>query len=488
MPISKQMGNFASAMSKESTYSTSSFFEPVAGEAGAQFTDFSTEPCPCAGFVLHRAKRFGQWWLLKSVDPNAPEQERLREQLEQEYRVGQRLRHPGLTRLIALQPVQELEAECLISEWVDGYTWSEFIASRPNRGTAQKVARELLDAMQYYLGKGVTHGCLDDRHVLVTRNGLNVKIIHFDTAASRPAVADLQAAGLLLQELPLPGRQHRVACHCAQGKFTQIGQLIHDFDRAGSHRTGQVMGLVALVLAATIALVAGYRQRVHREGLVSDPEATVINGSSNASTYVNANQALVSFLPWSTDSINPATPGPVPESKAVDLGLSVKWAPMNVGTKEGVANHVGGYYGWGDTTDFVIQSLDSYWPASKPIAPIAGTRIDVARLRWGGRWRMPTRDEVQELIDRCQWQLVNEKHHVAGYRVTGPNGNSIFLPFGGDQDVFNYENIGELGFYWTATPQWGNTRNAHYLRLSNNAVSVNDVKPFSLSMSIRPVL
>lgn len=61
---------------------------------------------------------------------------------------------------------------------------------------------------------------------------------------------------------------------------------------------------------------------------------------------------------------------------------------------------------------------------------LCGTDKDVAHVKWGGSWRMPTYAELNELVDHCDWRWTNIDG-VNGYQVTGPNGNSIFMPASG---------------------------------------------------------
>lgn len=75
---------------------------------------------------------------------------------------------------------------------------------------------------------------------------------------------------------------------------------------------------------------------------------------------------------------------------------------------------------------------------------------DVARAEWGGTWRLPTRAECQELLDKCDWQWEMQDGKT-GCKVTGPNGNSIFLPAAGDMDSQLYD-VGEVGHYWSSVP------------------------------------
>ena len=94
---------------------------------------------------------------------------------------------------------------------------------------------------------------------------------------------------------------------------------------------------------------------------------------------------------------------------------------------------------------------------------IAGnSTYDVARAKWGGSWRLPTEDEFQELVDRCTWTWTTYEG-VNGYKVTGPNGNSIFLPAAGWRYGTSLYSKGAYGSYWSATPYEGNTGSAYYL-------------------------
>lgn len=106
---------------------------------------------------------------------------------------------------------------------------------------------------------------------------------------------------------------------------------------------------------------------------------------------------------------------PVDEGIAVDLGLSVKWAPFNIGSKN---ENVQKWYYY-QTKDYSSQSSICGDPDS-----------DVVMMYWGNKWRTPNRTQIEELIEKCTWEkVVNETHN--GYKVTGPNGNSIFIPSGG---------------------------------------------------------
>ena len=148
-------------------------------------------------------------------------------------------------------------------------------------------------------------------------------------------------------------------------------------------------------------------------------------------------------------------------SKKVDLGLSVYWAGWNVGASS--PEDYGDYYAWGETNAKSSYTLDNSSTYGKSMGSIAGnSTYDVARAKWGGSWRMPTEGEYQELIDRCTWTWTTYEG-VNGYKVTGPNGNSIFLPAAGRRGGSSLDDEGSGGNYWSATPKESGTGGAYFL-------------------------
>ena len=103
---------------------------------------------------------------------------------------------------------------------------------------------------------------------------------------------------------------------------------------------------------------------------------------------------------------------------------------------------------------------------------ISGTRYDVAHVRWGGSWRMPTVDECQELVEECSWQWITY-NGVNGQKVTGPNGNSIFLPAVGARYGTVVRYWGAYGYYCSGSSYAGNgsSGNAWGLYFGNDWVN-----------------
>lgn len=152
-------------------------------------------------------------------------------------------------------------------------------------------------------------------------------------------------------------------------------------------------------------------------------------------------------------------------SGAVDLGLSVMWATCNIGADS--PEEYGDYYAWGEIepkekyeegnykwydkftgsyikycTDATIGTVDD--------KTVLDPEDDVAHVKLGGGWRMPTEAEIIELCKKCTWEEDTTYNGIEGSIVIGPNGNSIFLPAGGYYSKGLYSKK-EKGYYWAST-------------------------------------
>lgn len=159
----------------------------------------------------------------------------------------------------------------------------------------------------------------------------------------------------------------------------------------------------------------------------------------------------------------------------VDLGLSVKWATCNVGAE--FPEDYGGYYAWGETEEKDNYSWSTYkWCNGSSNAltkyctvdnkTVLDLEDDVAHVLWGGSWRMPTLTEIEELCEKCSWQWT-EINGVGGQKVTGPNGNFIFLPavIG---HYFTEVLHSSRGNYWSSTLGEDGSHGAFMLRFDDS--------------------
>ena len=210
--------------------------------------------------------------------------------------------------------------------------------------------------------------------------------------------------------------------------------------------------------------------------------------------------------------------------KYVDLGLSVKWATCNIG--DSIPSEYGAYYAWAVLKEdnagirnytwgefshhiSVIESnledpldvsfnADSY--SSDEVCGncnkmmkynefdkkvIIEQNDDVASTEWGKDWRIPTKEEWDELLSKCSWDW-KKLGHGYGYKVTASNGNWIFLPaagaFGGS---ITYE-VGSSGLYWSSTLDTADVNKAFLLTFDSNDNKIISY-PREDGCSIRPV-
>lgn len=155
-----------------------------------------------------------------------------------------------------------------------------------------------------------------------------------------------------------------------------------------------------------------------------------------------------------------------PEHEYVDLGLSVKWATCNVGAAN--PEEVGGLFAWGETEPKSDYSYSTY-KFSKNGSKGSYTKYsdndnktvldpedDVAHVKWGSNWRMPTWEEMQELIRECTWTWTEVKG-IEGFRFTskkaGYEDRSIFLPVNqySDEAAIAEGMYPAYGAYWSST-------------------------------------
>lgn len=140
----------------------------------------------------------------------------------------------------------------------------------------------------------------------------------------------------------------------------------------------------------------------------------------------------------------------------VDLGLSVKWATFNVGATK--PYEYGDHFAWGETEKYNNNSIRNYVDTNSIIT--LDLKNDVAHVKWGGNWRMPTREEMEELNNNCNWELYEEDNSefngVVGYKVTsnlkGYTNRFIFLPAAGYRLGDGKCDVGNHGYYWTSSP------------------------------------
>ena len=165
----------------------------------------------------------------------------------------------------------------------------------------------------------------------------------------------------------------------------------------------------------------------------------------------------------------------------VDLGLTsgVLWATINIGASSPA--DAGDYFAWGEKETKDNFGWETYGLCNGSYSSIFkytqndGKKIlepqeDVATSRLGKGWRIPTKEEMEELVNECKWTWERMNGQL-GWKVTGRNGNSIFLPAAGAGSSYRIAGVGELGRYWTSTRDESNY-SAFNLRFKDGRESI----------------
>ena len=167
------------------------------------------------------------------------------------------------------------------------------------------------------------------------------------------------------------------------------------------------------------------------------------------------------------------------DEEFVDLGLSVKWAKSNLGSKSDT--DMGGHFGFGDRTGV----MNSYLPEDYASEDLYATTGDLVYQITDGKATLPSYEDFEELFSLCSAEWTTEDG-VNGYRLTGPNGNSIFLPAAGSRTVNTVSSQGTDGYYATGSVNPNDTRYYYGYQFSS-ANKARTVAPVYRAMSIRPV-
>ena len=193
----------------------------------------------------------------------------------------------------------------------------------------------------------------------------------------------------------------------------------------------KILIIVLLVFVPLIAMAqASGGQIVRKKGNDKIQMSKSNRASSNANIAILSNGKTIAYE----------------TSQAVDLGLpsGTIWAGYNVGANS--PKESGAYYAWGDIEDKNTYTKDGYFDTDRienaivlfkvyktgSKTSIIGTERDVARVKWGTPWKMPSKAQIEELLSKCKKFFVKCKGDSKDYILfKGPNGKSILFPASG---------------------------------------------------------
>lgn len=238
----------------------------------------------------------------------------------------------------------------------------------------------------------------------------------------------------------------------------------------GNVRPGEVLELKANLTPEGSSLPYVFWRSTDTEfaTVSSDGVVTVHGGGSGCckiiaeTLYADCNVVEVSLSMNDNESDVPAS---------VDLGLSVNWSEFNYGAY--FPDDYGVLYGWG------VPAGSGVYPN---VVNIGGNEYDVLSQEWGHGYRIPTEVELNELNTKCIWTSASI-NGVNGFKVTGPNGNSIFIPAAGVK--YSDGSIGSRGdcaCLWSSWGDYGFSARALHINAANSRAFQSTYKCDGLSL------
>ena len=261
------------------------------------FTEIT--PLPSKGYCeLFKAKRYGRWFLLKCLKQQYIDDPIYQQLLRKELEILMAMQHPAIIQAYGMEKVKLSDNDnrmCLIAEWIDGITLSDFLKKKTDQTIRRRIADELVDGVAYIHQQQVVHRDLKPSNIMVTHNGSNVKIIDFGLADTdshailkQPAGTmrymapeqantsapdtrnDIYSLGIILQELQLGGRSYRrIIDKCLRPidrRYPNAEALKKDLDKA-AHNTWRKLAAIILALiaiAAVFMVISSLRERAQR--------------------------------------------------------------------------------------------------------------------------------------------------------------------------------------------------------------------------------
>lgn len=215
----------------------------------------------------------------------------------------------------------------------------------------------------------------------------------------------------------------------------------------------QIIAIVLFLICST----GGYAQRVNNNG-----GTTKSQKQSQVSTNSKQPNKMVESI--------------IKTNQKVDLGLSVYWAGYNVDASS--PEQSGRIFGWADPSGTKTSVYQKDYPNNTPPLNICGSlQYDMATVNWGSPWRLPNRNELEELCEKCKWESYIY-NGMKGFKVTGPNNNAIFLPVTEHRQQY-YRNGSPLPLENSPATEY-----AHYYsgELSTNGGrwTIDDARPYYL--------
>lgn len=283
-----------------------------------EFTDI--EPlgeCRNGYSQVFKAKRYGQWFVLKRLDPAVADAIGYQNLLHKEFLISVELNHPNIAKTHSMEPVEGLGL-CIIEEFIDGEDWGSYFSRvRPDKQETLRIVNELCDALSYLHSKQYVHRDLKPSNVLITHNGHHIKLLDFGLAdndtfsiiknvvgtaryaapelayTTKPDLrSDIFSLGVMLDELPLRwSTLNRVSRRCRKQQPDKRYRSVEELRKALNRRSHSlliatlVLSIIFIALYITLSQTKNIKSTNNNQNLSEHSEPSEYPKPSEYSEY-----------------------------------------------------------------------------------------------------------------------------------------------------------------------------------------------------------
>ncbi len=416
---------------------------------------------------------------------------KLKKKFMDEARALYKMKHPGIVRVIDV--FEENGTAYYAMEYIDGQSLSDVVKKRGKLPEAEAVGyiRQVAEALKYVHGLNRLHLDIKPGNIMLGKDGKAVLIDfgaskHYDdeTGENTSTLLGINTKGYAPVEqvfspatdiYALGATLHKLLT----GLTPPPSTLLHSEEATLAPLPSTVSPTTRKAVESAMQLL-----RKHRPQTI-DAWMQMLSGvasNDNDRESEHDEQTVVAEVTVLSASQHKQTSGHHNGHEWVDLGLSVKWATCNIGADS--PEDYGDYFAWGETetkskyTEAKCKTIKKHsffakWfnfgrsdnnanMGNMPDDISGNAQYDAARANWGDSWRMPTIAEFEELCKKCKWKWTSQGRHK-GYKVTGPNGKSIFLPAAGWRGGSGTSGVGEYGYFWSSSLSSSDSDIAHSL-------------------------
>ena len=402
---------------------------------------------------------------------------KLKKKFMDEARALYKMKHPGIVRVIDV--FEENGTAYYAMEYIDGQSLSDVVKKRGKLPEAEAVGyiRQVAEALKHVHSLNRLHLDIKPGNIMLGREGKAILIDfgaskHYDdeTGENTSTLLGINTKGYA----PVEQVNQSFKSFSPATDIYALGATLYKLLTGITPPPSTMLNSEEATLSPLPSTISPSTRkavesamlllRKHRPQTIDAWMQLLASAASNVNDIGSGNdeQTIISEVTVLSASQDKQPKGNQKVHEWVDLGLSVKWATCNIGADR--PEDYGDYFAWGETRpkstynwsncfDCLDGKYDGRWGTYRlggqtRITPTSGH--DTARENWGGSWRMPTDAENEELCNKCTWTWTSQGGHE-GYKVTGPNGNSIFLPAAGCRWGHCTSRVGEGGYYWSST-------------------------------------